>query len=77
MIREGPPGLLASRFGDISRPKDTGEKIEIQIKGKRAKEFIEKKEEKDYVGFDDLIRQRRNIRHGRDLSQNEFCIFYK
>ena len=46
MIREGPPGLLASRFGDISRPKDTGEKIEIQIKGKRAKEFIEKKEEK-------------------------------
>ena len=46
MIREGPPGLLASRFGDISRAKDTGEKIEIQIKGKRAKEFIEKKEEK-------------------------------
>ena len=56
MIREGPPGLLASRFGDISRAKDTGEKIEIQIKGKRAKEFIEKKEEKDYVGFDDFIR---------------------
>jgi hypothetical protein len=44
-------GLLACRFCDISHEQRTREKIEIQIKEKRAKGFCREKKEKDGLDF--------------------------